>query len=81
MLLIHVGFENYIAANRVIGINILNSAPTKRMVGEYRSRGMIIDTTNGRKTKAVITTDSGHVILSAIEPEIIAGRIRQSNSG
>jgi len=78
MLLIHAGFGNYIAANRVIGINAPNSSPTKRMIVESRTRGMVIDTTNGRKTKAVITTDSGHVILAAIEPETLAVRLRQS---
>jgi regulator of extracellular matrix RemA (YlzA/DUF370 family) len=80
MLVIHVGFGNYVAAGRVIGITPLNSAPIKRMISECRKLGMVIDTTNGRKTKTVITTDSGHVILAAIEPETIAGRIRQSES-
>jgi regulator of extracellular matrix RemA (YlzA/DUF370 family) len=51
----------------------------KVVIGESKSRGMVIDATNGRKTKVVITTDSGHVILAAIEPETIAGRMRQSN--
>ena len=78
MQLIHVGFGNYIAANRVIGISVPNSAPIKRMIWDCRRSGTLFDTTNGRKTKSVITTDSGHVILAAIEPETLAGRIKES---
>lgn len=75
--LVHVGFSNIIAVNRVIAIASPNSAPTKRTIQESRSDGKLIDMTNGRRTKAVIITDSGHVILSALTPETIAGRYRQ----
>ena len=75
--LVHVGFSNIIAVNRVIAIASPNSAPTKRTIQEGRTKGLLIDMTNGRRTKAVIITDSGHVILSALTPETIAGRYRQ----
>jgi hypothetical protein len=75
--LVHVGFNNIILINRVIAIASPNSAPTKRTIHEGRNRGQLIDMTNGRRTKAVITTDSGHIILSALTPETIASRYRQ----
>ncbi len=72
--LIHIGFGNIIAMNRVIAIASPNSAPTKRAIQESRNKGLLIDMTNGRRTKAVIATDSGHFILAALTPETIAGR-------
>ena len=75
--LVHVGFNNVIVMNRVIAIASPNSAPTKRTVHDGRDKGLLIDMTNGRRTKAVIITDSGHIILSALTPETIAGRYRQ----
>lgn len=75
--LVHVGFNNIIVINRVIAIASPNSAPTKRAVQDGRNKGLLIDMTNGRRTKAVIITDSGHIILSALTPETIAGRYRQ----
>ena len=75
--LVHVGFNNIIVINRVIAIAAPNSAPTKRTIQEARSKGLLIDMTNGRRTKAVIITDSGHIILSALTPETIASRYRQ----
>lgn len=77
MELVHVGFNNIIVVNRVIAIASPNSAPTKRTIQESRTKGHLIDMTNGRRTKAVIITDSGHIILSALTPETIAGRYRQ----
>lgn len=77
MELVHVGFSNIIVVNRVIAIASPNSAPTKRTIQESRTAGKLIDMTNGRRTKAVIITDSGHIILSALTPETIAGRYRQ----
>jgi len=77
--LVHIGFSNIIVANRVIAIASPNSAPTKRTIQESRSKGQLIDMTNGRRTKAVIITDSGHVILSALTPETLAGRYRQAD--
>ena len=75
--LVHIGFSNIIVVNRVIAIASPNSAPTKRTIQESRTKGLLIDMTNGRRTKAVIITDSGHIILSALTPETIAGRYRQ----
>ncbi len=75
--LVHIGFNNIIVINRVIAIAAPNSAPTKRTIQEGRNKGLLIDMTNGRRTKAVIITDSGHIILSALTPETIAGRYRQ----
>jgi len=79
--LIHIGFSNILAMNRVIAIAAPNSAPTKRVIQEGKSKGVLIDMTNGRRTKAVIFTDSGHVILAALAPETIAGRLRLGRDG
>jgi len=64
--------------NRVIAIGSPNSAPTKRIIQEGRNKGLLVDMTNGRRTKAVIITDSGHIILAALAPETIAGRLQAS---
>ena len=76
--LVHVGFNNIIVINRVIAIASPNSAPTKRAIQEGRNQGLLVDMTNGRRTKAVIITDSGHIILAALTPETIAGRLQAS---
>jgi len=76
--LVHVGFNNIIVMNRVVAVASPNSAPTKRAVQEGRNKGLLVDMTNGRKTKAVIVTDSGHIILAALAPETIAGRLQAS---
>lgn len=76
--LVHIGFNNIIAMNRVIAIASPNSAPTKRTIQEGKNKGLLIDMTNGRKTKAVIITDSGHIILAALAPETITGRLQAS---
>ena len=75
---VHIGFGNILSMNRVIGIVSPNSAPTKRAIQEARNKGLLIDMTNGRRTKAVIFTDSGHVILAALASETIAGRLQTS---
>lgn len=75
---VHVGFSNVIVMNRVIAIASPNSAPTKRTIQEARNKGLLIDMTNGRRTKAVIFTDSGHIILVALAPETITGRLQTS---
>ena len=76
--LVHIGFNNILVMNRVVAIASPSSAPTKRTIQEGRNKGTLIDMTNGRRTKAVIITDSGHVILSALAPETIAGRVQTS---
>lgn len=72
--LVHIGFGNIVAMNKVIAISSPNSAPTKRIIQESRTKGLLIDLTNGRRTKAVIYTDSGHIILAALAPETITSR-------
>ena len=79
--LVHIGFGNIIAMNRVITIASPNSAPTKRTIQEARNEGLLIDMTNGRRTKAVIVTDSGHIVLAALSPETIVGRLQVSRGG
>ena len=78
--LVHIGFGNIVAVNKVIGIASPNSAPIKRIIQEGRSKGMIIDMTTGRRTKAVVIVDSGHILLSALSPETIAGRLQAGRS-
>ena len=72
--LINIGFGNIVAASRVIAIVSPESAPIKRVITEARERGRLVDATYGRRTRAVIITDSDHVILSAIQPETVANR-------
>jgi len=79
--LIHIGFGNILAMNRVIAIASPNSAPTKRTIQEARANGFLIDMTNGRRTKAVIFTDSRHIVLAALAPETITGRLQMSRGG
>lgn len=73
--LINIGFGNMVSANRIISIVSPESAPIKRMVQEARDKGILIDATYGRRTRAVIITDSDHVILSAIQPETVGQRL------
>jgi regulator of extracellular matrix RemA (YlzA/DUF370 family) len=73
--LINIGFGNIVAANRVISIVSPESAPIKRVIQDARDRGMLIDATYGRRTRAVIITDSDHVVLSAVQPETVAQRL------
>lgn len=79
MKLINIGFGNMVSANRVIAIVSPESAPIKRIIQDVRAKGLLIDATYGRRTRAVIVTDSGHVVLSAIQPETIAGRMNGKN--
>lgn len=74
MKLINIGFGSMVAANRVLAVIAPDSAPIKRVIQESRERGMLIDASFGRKTKAVILMDTDHVILSAIQPESIYAR-------
>ena len=72
--LVHIGFGNVVVASRIIAIIHPDSSPVKRLKDEAKERGQLIDATQGRRTRAVILTDSNHVILSAIQPETIANR-------
>jgi regulator of extracellular matrix RemA (YlzA/DUF370 family) len=72
--LINVGFGNTVPAGRVIAVVGNDSLPVKRSVGEAKEKQLLIDATQGRKTRAVIYTDSGHLVLSSLQPETIAAR-------
>ena len=74
MKLINIGFGNMVSANRLIAIVSPESAPIKRIIQDSRDRGTLIDATYGRRTRAVLITDSDHVILSAVQPETVANR-------
>ncbi len=75
MKLINIGFGNMVSSARVLAIVSPESAPIKRMIQEARDRSMVIDATYGRRTRAVIIMDTDHVVLSAIQPETISGRL------
>ena len=77
MNLINIGFGNMVSANRVMAIISPESAPIKRMVQDARDKGLLIDATYGRKTRAVLVMDSGQIVLSAIQPETVAHRLVQ----
>lgn len=74
MKLINIGFGNMVSSARLLAIVSPDSAPIKRMVQEARERGMLIDASYGRRTRSVLIMDTDHVILSAIQPETVAGR-------
>lgn len=75
MKLINIGFGNMVSANRMIAIVSPESAPIKRIIQDAREKGLLIDATYGRRTRAVIITDSDHVVLSPIQPETVANRL------
>ena len=77
MQLINIGFGNIVSANRIIANVRPESAPIKRIVQEAKDNGTAIDATYGRKTRAVLIMDSGHVVLSSIQPETVAGRLEK----
>lgn len=79
--LIHAGFGNFIAINRVVAIVAPGSAPIQRLVRDAKRKGSIIDQTSGRRTKAAVFTDTGQIILLAITPEAVAGRVAAARSG
>lgn len=78
--LINIGFGNIVSASRLVAIVSPESAPIKRIIQEARDRGMLIDATYGRRTRAVIITDSDHIILSAVQPETVAHRMSSKDS-
>ncbi len=73
--LINIGFGNIVSASRIIAIVSPESAPIKRLIQDARKRGVLIDATYGRRTRAVVVMDSGHIILSAVQPETVANRL------
>lgn len=80
MKFINIGFGNMVAANRVVTLVNPESAPIKRLIQDARDSGRVIDVTCGRRTRAVIITDSEHVILSAIQTETISNRINDKST-
>lgn len=78
MKLINIGFGNVISANRLVAIVSPDSAPIKRMVQDARDRGILIDASYGRRTRAVIIMDSDHIILSAVQPTTVAHRLDEN---
>ncbi len=75
MKLINIGFGNMVSASRLVAIVSPESAPIKRIIQDVRDRGQLVDATYGRRTRAVIIMDSGHVILSALQPETVGARM------
>ena len=80
MKLINIGFGNMINAHRLVAIVSPDSAPIKRFIQSARDAGRVVDATQGRKTKGVIVTTSDYIILSALLPETIAGRLNPDKS-
>lgn len=79
MRLINIGFGNMVSASRLVAIVSPESAPIKRIIQEAKERGMLIDATYGRRTRAVIIMDSDHVVLSAVQPETVANRLVEND--
>jgi hypothetical protein len=75
MKLINIGFGNMVSSSRLIAIVSPESAPIKRIIQEAKEKSMLIDATYGRRTRAVIIMDNDHIILSAVQPETVAGRL------
>jgi hypothetical protein len=79
--LVNIGFGNVVLASRIIAILTPGSAPMKRLKEEARNNGKLLDATHGRRTRAIIITDSDHVVLSAIQPETVVQRFSSENEG
>ena len=80
MQLVNIGFGNIVSAQRIVAIVSPESAPIKRLIQEAKDNKTAIDATYGRRTRAVLIMDSGHVILSAVQPETVGGRIDKTVS-
>lgn len=75
MNFINIGYGNIVSTDKIVSIVNPDSAPIKRLISEAREKGLVIDATQGRKTRGVIVTDSNHVILSAMQPETVVNRL------
>ena len=75
MKLVNIGFGNMVAVDRIMAVVSPDSAPIKRMAQEARDRGILIDATFGRKTRAVLILDNDHLVLSALTPDAVTGRV------
>lgn len=80
MRLVNIGFGNLVSADRMIAIVSPESAPIKRIVQDAKERGTLIDATHGRRTRAVIITDSDHIVLSYLQPEKVSNRLNDENT-
>jgi regulator of extracellular matrix RemA (YlzA/DUF370 family) len=80
MKLINIGFGNMVSVDRLVAIVSPESAPIKRIIGEAKEKGTLIDATHGRRTRAVIITDSDHIILTYLQSETVANRIEEENN-
>ncbi len=78
MKLINIGFGNMISADRLVAIVSPESAPIKRIIQDAKERGTLIDATHGRRTRAVIITDSEHIVLTYLQSETVANRIEEN---
>ena len=76
--MVNIGFGNIVSADRIVAMVSPESAPIRRIIGEARDRGMLVDATHGRRTRAVIVVDSGHVVLSAVNPETVVSRLDEN---
>lgn len=81
MTFVNIGYGNYVSASRIVTLASPDSAPMKRLIQDARDSGRVIDVTCGRKTRAVIITDSEHVVLSALQTETIACRMDKETDG
>ena len=79
--LVHVGFGNYVEADRIKAAEAPHSAPVQRIVRRAKQEGMVIDITCGRRTKAVVFTDTGDILLLGITPQILGGRVAAARVG
>lgn len=79
--LINIGFGNVVNSGKIVAIISPDSAPSKRLVQKSKDEGTVIDATQGRKTKGIIVTDGGRIILSALLPETIANRFYSKETG
>jgi len=78
MQFINIGYGNIISANRIISIIVPGAAPIKRMIQEAKEKNLVIDATAGRKTRAVIIVDTGHIVLSAVQPDTVIARANKN---
>lgn len=79
--LLNIGYGNLVLASRIVAVVSPGSAPMRRLREDAAGRGKLVDATQGRRTRSIVVTDSDHVILSAINPETIAGRIQEGDAG
>ena len=79
MKLVNIGFGNMVSANRMIAIVSPESAPIRRIIQDAKDRGTLIDATHGRRTRAVIITDSDHIILTYLQSETLANRMAEES--